>query len=79
MLNEKTLQRIENIETICAAIDSMAEVMNPLAKYLLPIKKELDLASASHEGRKISLNKDKWEEQYKKGVDRCVGFDISWI
>ena len=55
-----------------------SELMRPLANYLLPIRKELDMKRQPLENRFTMLNKKDFKPQYKAGITRCMGFDIVW-
>lgn len=75
----ETLKRIGRIEQQIADTDALYSLMAPLCKHLLPMSYEADLNGDPREGRSIELPKEAWPKQFDKGVNRCVGFDITWV
>ena len=76
--SEETLKRIWRVEETCAAIDREMELMGPLAAYLMPKAKQMDINALPREGRSMVLERGDWKKQYEAGVNRCMGFDILW-
>ena len=42
------------------------------------VARQMDLDGKSKEGREVTLDRSEWKEQYKSGVNRCMGFDVLW-
>ena len=73
------IQKIDNIEKICKEIDEIMELYSPLSKYLLSIRKQMDLDMIPLSERKIKLAKDEWKKEFKNDIDKCMGINIIWI
>ncbi len=70
--------RIGRIEQRSKEMDELCALMGPLAKHLIPIRRDMNRQRLPMSGRTIELNKNAWPKQYKKGINRCMGFDIHW-
>ena len=79
MLPEEIAKSIARVESTCALLENDMSLFHPLAAYLLPKKRQMDINELPRDGRKIKLNRIDWNRQYNAGINRCVGFDIIWI
>jgi hypothetical protein len=53
-------------------------LMMTLAKYLLPIKKQMDKNHWPIDSRGIALRKEDWPEHYEANITLCLGIRIVW-
>jgi len=69
---------IENIEKSIAEMEEMGRLYSPLVRVLLPERKRRLFAGIPLAEMSIELSAKIWPNQFKAGVDRCVGFNIKW-
>lgn len=77
-LTEKQERALESIAQSIQNIDETIRLYGPLAVYLLPMKREMDLSGYQTDNRFVTLNVSMFKKQYEAGIDRCLGIDIIW-
>ncbi|KKK69724.1 hypothetical protein LCGC14_2931170 [marine sediment metagenome] len=75
----ETLERLRRIEQLDKEMEQMKRLYAPLVRVLLPMRYEWQKAGVPVRDKTITLSTVAWPEQFKKGVDRVLGFNINWV
>jgi hypothetical protein len=72
-------QSLDNLERKCGEIDQQMKLYGPIARKLMPMTFNIAKQGWPLGGWTIHLCIEDFPDQFKSGINLCLGVDITWF